>query len=170
MAIKHLFESATPASTAGSEGKAVLVTRFTTTKKGKIVSLRFFKRATNTTTSARLFLFQEGTTTPIVEVTVTYTSGASGWVEKEITPVEISTGVNYYVDCEYNSGFYAYTASQAEVKNSPLAALSGGKFRYSTEGVPYPYPEGTSTNGYFIDIGFEEEQAAPTRRRFAMMG
>jgi len=132
--------------------------KFTTTKDGKILGLRFYKGAGNDGTHTGHLWNSTGT---MIAEAVFINESASGWQQVLFsTPVAISAGQTYVASYYSSLGKYGFTNGYFvnSVVNGPIRALadgeSGGNGVYSYSAAPaFPVNSFNATN-YFVDVMF----------------
>lgn len=165
MAVVHLYTSQVPGSAATEEGELVVGEVIENSVKGKLVGLRWYKNKNDKLrTSTTLKAWNVTGEAELGSLTATHTTEFEGWVEGTFgSPITLAANAKTAITVLLPKGFYKFTSAlkSAKVTNGVLSSpATGGRFRYKTEGVPYPYPQNTSTSGFFVDFSFEEEGAA----------
>lgn len=136
----------------GADSAVTLGVRFSASKPGKILGLRFWKLATNTGTHVGNLWSSTGTKL----ATATFTAEtASGWQEVMLaTPVPITAGTVYVASYQALAGHYAFTPTYfvAPYTSGNLTATAG-VFAY---GSAPAFPSSTYQSGsYWVDVIFE---------------
>lgn len=153
-----LYTSQSPTETLDATGGWEVGTRFTSSKKGKVIGFRFYRASGETgTNTARLW-----TDGGQQLASASFPSGGAGWTEVYLSAsaaASISANTYYRVSVNTNTaqvktgGGYAFNGA---LSNGPL---------YS-EGSHYGQPTGTMPNTssasyFFVDVIFEEYVPLP---------
>jgi hypothetical protein len=155
-----LYNGQTPTETldAGSTGGWEVATRFTSSKKGKVIGFRFYRASGETGTNTARLWTESGQQL----ASANFPSGGAGWTEVYLSAsaaASINANTNYRVSVNTN---------QTQVKTGGGYAFNGALTSgplYS-EGGYYGQPMGSMPNSYsssyfFVDVIFEEYVPLP---------
>lgn len=147
--------TATPANSSWPDGQPVqLGVRFTSSKAGTVVGVRFYKGAGDAGTHTAYLWSATGTLLASAPFTA---ETASGWQEVDFaTPVPIQAGTEYRAAYYTTAPAYAVDpgALASAVTNGPLSTLAnGGVYSYSTN-----FPNNVVSHNYWADVLFVASQ------------
>lgn len=146
----QIFTTQTPDTTANASPGYEVATQFSSSRNGMIKALRFW-RAPGESGNNTLRLWTDTGLQLAVGTFVDNGSGASGWQEVAIAPVQIQAGTRYRVsvntntaqsktNCGLGSGFtYGVLTAHSGYWGQPLGAM----------------PTNSSCGNFFVDVTFE---------------
>jgi len=153
-----LYGSQTPTETLDAAPGWEVATRFTSSKKGKVVGFRFYRASGETGTNTARLWAENGTQL----ASATFPSGSTGWQEVYLSAAaaaSINANTFYRVSVNTNAkqvktgGGYAFVGS---LSSGPLYS-EGGYYGQPTGSMPNSY----SSSYFFVDVIFEEYVPLP---------